>query len=253
MVLLHGFSNTWQVWTPILPALEAHHAVLAPTAPGHHGGPPFREGEAASLAAMVEFVERQMDAEGIDRAHFVGNSMGGWLSLQLALRDRALSVVGLCPTGGLKRGNPEARSILRFFRRSEAMLPVVRPWLETIAHRPLMRTIAFRDVVAYPRRMSPSLALAALEGASECAIAGDEVAGLLDEAARGELGPIACRVRIAQASGDRILSRPGHYSRLRRLLPEVDWIMLEDVGHVPMTDDPDQVAKAILDVTVHER
>ena len=38
LVLLHGLGNTWEVWKPVLPALEARHRVIALTLPGHYGG-----------------------------------------------------------------------------------------------------------------------------------------------------------------------------------------------------------------------
>ncbi|MBX5440627.1 MAG: hypothetical protein IRZ32_03770 [Solirubrobacteraceae bacterium] len=37
---LHGFMETWHAWSLALPALERRHEVLAPTLPGHAGGPP---------------------------------------------------------------------------------------------------------------------------------------------------------------------------------------------------------------------
>ena len=254
MVLLHGFSSTWRAWTPVLPALEAHHAVFAPTALGHHGGPAFADGEPRSLAAMVNFVERQMDAEGIDRAHFVGNSMGGWLSLELALRGRALSVVGLCPAGGFERDSREAHAVVRFLRRNEVLLRVVRPWLKTIARRAPLRAIAYRDAVAHPSRMDASLALAGLEGASNCAIIGGEIGGLVDELANATgWAAIECPIRIAVSTDDRILRRPSYYTRMRQLLPNADWISLDGLGHMPMTDDPARISEVILEVSAAGR
>jgi pimeloyl-ACP methyl ester carboxylesterase len=41
-VLVHGFTDTWRTWQLVLPALARHHDVLAPTLPGHAGGPPLR-------------------------------------------------------------------------------------------------------------------------------------------------------------------------------------------------------------------
>jgi pimeloyl-ACP methyl ester carboxylesterase len=41
-----------------------------------------------------------MDEAGIGRAHLVGNSLGGFVALQLAARGRAESVVALAPAGG---------------------------------------------------------------------------------------------------------------------------------------------------------
>jgi pimeloyl-ACP methyl ester carboxylesterase len=38
LVCLHGFLDTWRTWELVLPALERHHDVLAPTLAGHAGG-----------------------------------------------------------------------------------------------------------------------------------------------------------------------------------------------------------------------
>lgn len=201
MVLLHGFGNTWGAWTPILPALEARHAVFAPTAPGHHGGPPFADGEPPSAAAMVEFVEGQMDAEGIDRAHLVGNSMGAWLSLELALRGRALSVVGLNPAGGFERDSREAHAVVRFIRRNMILLRIVRPWLGMIARRAPLRVIAYRDLVAHPSRVDASLALAGLEGARILSSAPDTRASMAMNCSR--VAGSQCSASSARPSRER--------------------------------------------------
>src|SRR5687767_322227 len=86
LVCLHGFTDTWRTWELVLPELERHHDVLAPTLPGHAGGPPLGE---STDSALVDAVERAMDDAGLERAHVVGNSMGGYLALLLAERGRA--------------------------------------------------------------------------------------------------------------------------------------------------------------------
>jgi pimeloyl-ACP methyl ester carboxylesterase len=43
------------------------------------------------------------------------------------------------------------------------------------------------------------------------------------------------------------------YSELwRRVLPYAEWVELDGAGHVPMYDDPEAVAQAILDVTTRK-
>jgi pimeloyl-ACP methyl ester carboxylesterase len=42
---------------------------------------------------------------------------------------------------------------------------------------------------------------------------------------------------------------PGHYAKMRRLLPDAEYVALEGLGHLPMWDDPEQVARTILEVT----
>src|ERR1041385_5509328 len=92
MLLVHGFTDTWRAWTPVLAALEEHHEVLVPTLPGHLGGDPMPPGQPISVGAVVDRLEELMDAAGMPRAHLVGSSLGGWLCLELALRGRGLSV-----------------------------------------------------------------------------------------------------------------------------------------------------------------
>lgn len=66
----------------MLPALERHHDVLAPTLAGHAGGPPI-EG-APTATTLVDAVERALDKAGFEAPHVVGNSLGGHVALQLA-------------------------------------------------------------------------------------------------------------------------------------------------------------------------
>jgi pimeloyl-ACP methyl ester carboxylesterase len=61
--------------------------VLAPTLPGHAGGPPL-DGEVTD-ALIPDAIERAMDEAGFETAHIVGNSLGGYVALQLAARGRA--------------------------------------------------------------------------------------------------------------------------------------------------------------------
>jgi pimeloyl-ACP methyl ester carboxylesterase len=48
LVCLHGFTDTWRTWELVLPELERHHDVLAPTLLGHAGGPAIDGDEVAA-------------------------------------------------------------------------------------------------------------------------------------------------------------------------------------------------------------
>jgi pimeloyl-ACP methyl ester carboxylesterase len=250
MVLLHGFTNDWQAWRPVIPALEERFAVFAPTLPGHFGGEPFDDGRPLSIVALTDMLERQLDARGIEKAHFVGNSLGGWLSLELAVRGRALSVTGVCPAGGWETRSREERATYLFFRRTMRTVKLSSPLFEAIASRPHMRAIAFRDMVSYPAHLSAEAALACMEAVSNCAIAGDLLAASKAGTLFGELGPIECPVTIAMATKDRVLKDPGYFTKLRRLLPDANWTTLDGLGHLPMTDDPNQVTGVILNTAL---
>lgn len=250
LLLLHGFTDTWRAWTPLLGELERHHEVLAPTLPGHHGGDPWPSEVAMSVEATVDLLERRMDAAGWPTAHLAGNSYGGWLALELALRGRARSVVALCPAGGWEQGSKEAAHVYGYFERSHRTMKLARPKvLEAIAKRPRLRKVAFRELVAHPERIPPRAAMDMLEGARGCAIVTEAIAMGRQEGAWSDLGPLDCPVRIAYGERDWLIRWPSHYGRLRRLLPDAEFVALTDCGHLPMWDDPQQVARAILDVT----
>ena len=100
LVLLHGATATWRCWRPLLADLVPRFDVIAPTVAGHDGGPPFPDDVPATIAGAADLVERQLDELGVASAHFVGNSMGGALSIELAKRGRARSVVAISPGGG---------------------------------------------------------------------------------------------------------------------------------------------------------
>ena len=167
LVLLHGFTDTWRGWTPVLPALSARHQVYAWSLPGHLGGEPWDTSVPVSITAVVDAAERQLDNIGLDRAHLAGNSLGGWLALELAARGRALSVVGLCPAGGWEPGGREERRVARYFRRNQLLLRYFGPLLPWVARHATLRRIALRDLVADGRKVPPAGALTLFEGARD--------------------------------------------------------------------------------------
>ena len=113
LVLLHGFVDCWRTWDLVLPELERHHDVLAPALVGHAGGPPL-DGE-VTRDLLPDALERAMDEAGFETAHIAGNSLGGYMALQLAARGRARSVVALAPGGGWARGDDSYRETLDLF------------------------------------------------------------------------------------------------------------------------------------------
>jgi len=248
MLLIHGFSAAWGIWKPLLPALAERHEVLATTLLGHAGGPEYLAGSPATAEAMVDALERDLDAAGFEQAHIVGNSLGGWLALELAARGRALSTTALSPAGGWHHGGPETKRLARLFRQNYRMLKLLGPGGAQLMRRPRFRALALRDVAMRPAQVPPALAVEMAEASAGCAI----YLALLEELTLtgfGELPPIASPVQIAWGTNDRILPWPGYAERFRQMTPEAEWVELRGLGHCPMLDDAPLTASTILELT----
>ena len=103
IVLLHGVMNSEAIWSAVVPLLATRYETIVPTALGHRGGrSPTRR--PVRIADVVDDAEVSLDALGLKTAHLAGNSMGGWVALELARRGRARSVCALSPAGTWEPG-----------------------------------------------------------------------------------------------------------------------------------------------------
>jgi pimeloyl-ACP methyl ester carboxylesterase len=87
VILLHGAGDNALDWRWVMPALAATHRVYAPDLPGSPDS--ARPAAGYSPAFFERFVASFLDALGIGRAAFVGNSLGGLVALRLALSEPA--------------------------------------------------------------------------------------------------------------------------------------------------------------------
>jgi pimeloyl-ACP methyl ester carboxylesterase len=248
LVLLHGWSDDWRTWQSVIPELEKHHKVFAPTLLGHFGGPPWPIRDPLHFYQIVDDLERQLNEAGITTAHFAGNSFGGWLALELAVRRRAESVVAINPAGGWEPHDRNERRGLRYFKQGRFMARLVAPQAESLAQHDWLRRYAFKDVVAYPGRITPEAFVASIRGAARCDFTPPAI-NLIRTEGFGDLGPIDCPVRIAWGTEDRLIRWPGCYVRFPDLVPRAEWVPLEGLGHLAQRDAPGTVARTILEVT----
>jgi len=249
LVCLHGFMETWRTWELVLPALERRHDVLAPTFPGHAGGPALGGPPTGHL--MADAAERAMDDAGFDTAHVVGTSLGGFVALQLAARGRARSVVAFAPAGGWAREDPLFAEVLALQAQLHEQARATAPHAEAIVATAEGRRRATQLVVASYEHIPADLiahqmlALASARGAPALI-----EHGLREGYDELDAQAIACPVRIVWGTGDRLLPWPSAAARLRReWLPHADWVELEGVGHSPQLDVPLEAAQLILGFT----
>jgi pimeloyl-ACP methyl ester carboxylesterase len=248
MVCLHGFTDTWRTWELVLPRLQRDYDVLAPTLLGHAGGPHIDGMFEESL--VVDAAERAMDEAGFDTAHLVGNSLGGYVALQLAARGRAQSVVALAPAGGWATGDHSNRQTQAYFTTMLDLVVNAAPHAEAIAATVEGRRRATFYTTSNFEHIPAELIAHQIRGAAKCAGAGAMLEYMKGSSWNLDAERIRCPVRVVWGTEDKILKWPSSAARYRdEWLPHADWIELQDVGHCPQLDVPLETAQLITGFT----
>jgi pimeloyl-ACP methyl ester carboxylesterase len=235
IVLLHGIGLDRAVWDPVVPLLAREHEVIAVDLPGF--GASAALGGTPSVEALAEAVE----SLGLERPHVAGNSLGGGIALELGRRGWAGSVCAISPIGfATGRERAYARA---FLNTVHAMASALDGHAETAYGGPVRRTALAGLIMTRPWNV-PAQAAARMSNAVARAPGWDAT---LPAVTSWRPSMPACRTTIAWAEKDRLLLAGRQAPRARRWLPEARHVTLHGCGHVPMWDDPEQVAQAILD------
>lgn len=247
LVLFHGLTMSARAWQRVTPLLVADFTVVTPTALGHSGGRPATA-RPARIADVVDDAERTLDELGIDTAHLAGNSMGGWVALELARRGRARTVCALSPAGTWDETSREHRATRAVLARARTDTQRSRRLLPLALRVPAVRRFALRSTAADGARVSREELLGVVQDLLGCAVAVD----LLDTVeSLPPLDPVPCPITIAWCGEDRLLLESVNGALARRLVPGARHFTLPGVGHVPMLDDPALVAATIRKTAMH--
>jgi len=245
LVLLHGLSASWHVWRPLLSILERQHRVFAPTLPGHPGGAPWPAGREANLDAIVDVLAEDLAQRKIDRPHIAGNSLGGLLALELARRGIAASVTALSPAGAW-RSDRDYLAVARPFRIAHALMPLM-----IAAARPLLRFSGVRralnaQAMVHGDRVPAGEVLRAMQSMAGTSILPQLLTSMQRD---GPIKPLAVNeipVTIAWCEYDRVIPFETYGAPMLEKVPGAQAETVKGAGHVPMYDEPQQVADMIL-------
>lgn len=244
MVLIHGFSGSWRHWVPVVPELEKHHRVHVARLAGHARGPQLPDGVPVSVSALADQLERDLDRAGITRAHLVGNSLGGWLALELAARGRALSVTALAPALGWEPEGGHLRTLRFKLQLARKVFTKIGPYAEFVLRSHRIRHLLLSAAMAHSDRISVVEAAAFVRDNLRTEIYFELMESILTT--NHELASIDCPVTIASCEKDGLIPYQPYGVRFPKLVPQAEFITLPDVGHVPMYDDPALVARTVL-------
>jgi len=247
LVLLHPFLLSGNAWHGVIPYLSGHHHVFAPTLLGHRGGPPVQR-RPATITDVIDMAECFLDEGRLARPHLVGNPTGGYVAIELARRGRATTVCALSSAGFWSVGEVSETRAAKRVRRIAAMSRISRPVAPVVFRSALVRRLSFRrlDVARPADRLSAARAVESLGDIVACTVDAKEVHGA-DQIA--PLDPLPCPITLAWSEKDSLFPVATYGKVARERLPKATFKILRDVGHEPTVDDPELVARTILEVT----
>lgn len=249
LLLLHGLGSQYQVWQPVIDRLAASREVVGVDLPGFGDSPPLPHDRQPSAAELTGAVAGFLDSIGWDRPHVAGNSLGGWIGLELAKQGRARSVAAIGPAGfGNRRERAFTVESLRLTHRVAQLTYGVAPRTLGTA---IGRRLSLSQVFARPQRMTVDAAVGATRNFADS----PGVPGALEALRQGHFsGGEAIDVPVTMIWGDRerlLPRRERQAARSVRSVPGARLVWLRGCGHTPTWDDPPAVAQAILDASNH--
>jgi pimeloyl-ACP methyl ester carboxylesterase len=239
LLFLHGLSGCWQNWLENIPDFARDHRVIAVDLPGFGASP--MPPDAISITGYARMLVALLDELGIDDVQIVGNSMGGFIGAEIAIRnpERVRRLV-LVAAAGLSMRQ------MRHERRRG-----VRPRVENVLFFALGRLASHSDVVvrsshlrrallalivAHPERLPGPLILEQAHGAGKPGFdaALDAMTGY---PIRDRLGEVACPALIVWGEEDRLVPLRDA-SEFEWLIPDARRVIYADTGHMVMFERP---------------
>jgi pimeloyl-ACP methyl ester carboxylesterase len=240
MVFIHGLGGCWQNWLENLPHFAASHRCIAPDLGGFGESAPV-EGE-VSIERYARSVHELLAGLGIDSAVVVGNSMGGFIAIELTLRRPELvKQLVLVSAAVLWQEYRRARPLVVLANATEGTLGRAIIGLQPrLATRPRLRETALRfGGFAKPRKLPRELQRELILTARRTEGFLPALKALADYPLRDELSQVTVPTLIVWGDADPLVG-VAHAKELEQLIPQARAVVYERTGHVVMAERPER-------------
>jgi pimeloyl-ACP methyl ester carboxylesterase len=228
LLYLHGANGAGSV-RPFMEMLAQDYEVLVPEHPGFGGSdePEWLDNIHDLAYFYLDLIE-QLDLRDV---HLVGSSLGGWLALEIAVRDtsRISSISAVGPLGiyvpGVKRGDmflwsPEEKVRNLFYDQKIADRMLAQPATPEQVEAEVKNLYTVARLAWEPRMYDPHLAK--------------------------WLHRIKVPTQVIWGDHDRVL--PAAYAEeFRKLIPGASVHIVKQCGHLPHTEKPEEFARLVKD------
>ena len=237
LLLIHGLGASARVWDPVLPLLQEEREVVVLDMPGFGEAPGLPAEVPPTAANLAAAMHATCVARGIERPHVAGNSLGGWVGLEMGREGWAASVTALSPAGLWRAPlGPRRRDTRVWARRA-------RPLVSLALHLRRAREAMLATFAAHPERIplaaGRELVLGWIDSNGYDGANREMRTHIFEPAGYPQQVPVT----IAWGEFDRLVGPP----KPERRPAGARFLVLPGVGHTPMWDDPDLVARTLLE------
>ncbi len=245
VVCLHGGGQTAYMWEELGAALAPTHHVFAPDLPGHGDTDPVDEMDRRSLADTIPPL---LDEFGIERAAFVGASLGGIISLTLAAdRPGLVAAIALIDIGH-RLEDEGVNRIIDFMTKHESFASPEAAAVEVAEYLPHRRQVNADNLRRNLRELPDGrwvwkhMFARRLRGA-QAPVGGwrELVAGMGDEAMA-----LTCPVLVLRGAASDVLSNEGA-EEIASLIPDARLATVGSAGHHAAGDNPETTVDLVRD------
>lgn len=238
IVLVHGFAGDKDNFTRAARYLTKSYRVLIPDLPGF--GEASRDpGASYAIGDQVANLHAFLQKLGVTRAHFGGNSMGGFIVAEYAARYPAeVASLWLLDAGGTAAAH--SNPLFRHYKATGDMPLLMRSPADIGL---LLRACTVRT----PLIPGSVLRHLGQRGAADFALH----ARIMQQMTQSPLledrfTSIAAPALIVWGEQDAILDPSGAMA-LKAIMPNSEVVMMPGIGHLPMLEAPRKSARAYLD------
>jgi pimeloyl-ACP methyl ester carboxylesterase len=240
LIFIHGLGAAWQSWLENIPEFARDHRVVAMDLPGF-GCSDLPEGD-ISIEYYANWVFRLLDELGIDAGAVVGNSMGGFIAAEMAIRrPERVQRLALVSAAVFWQEYRRAQPLVELARRSDAIVArALTRVTDDVATRPRLRSWALATAgFRYPHLIEKQLAHELVRSARRTDGYLPALEAMADFPLEEELPKISCPALIVWGAQDTLVPVKDA-KRLQALIPGSRRVVFERTGHVAMLERPER-------------
>jgi pimeloyl-ACP methyl ester carboxylesterase len=241
LLFVHGLAGSWQNWLENIGAFAGEYRVITVDLPGF--GESEMPARPISISGYARTLDALCDALELDNVRVVGNSMGGFVAAEMAIRSPArVEALCLVAAAGLSVEGARADRTKGIRHRIENLLFFYVAWLATkfpaLALRPRVRRWMLGLVVAHPEELPGPLIAEQVRGIAKPGF-DTALEALTRYPIRDRLGEIACPTLIVWGDKDRLVPL-SDAAEFEWLISDSRKLTYEDTGHAPMIERPER-------------